>query len=34
MVFLCKFGQNPPKGSEDKSAEKAHFYSLYSVMTL
>ena len=34
VVFLCKFDQNPPIGSGDKSAEKSHFYSLYSVVTL
>ena len=34
MVFLCKFGQNPPIGSGDKSADNADFYSLYSVVTL
>ena len=31
MVFLCQFGHNPPIGSGDKSADKAH---LYSVVTL
>ena len=34
MVFLCKFGQNPPICLGDKSADKTHFYSLYSVVTL
>ena len=34
MVFLCKFGQNPPIGSRDKISEKAHFHSLYGTMTL
>ena len=34
MVFLRKFGQFPPIGSGDKSADKVKFYSLYSVVTL
>ena len=33
-MSLCTFGQNPQIGSGDKSADKAHFYSLYSVVTL
>ena len=31
-MFVCKFGQNPLFGSGDKSADKAPFYSLYSVV--
>ena len=34
VVFVCKFGQNPPISSGNKSADKAHFYSLFSVVTL
>ena len=32
-MYLYKFGQNIPTGSED-SARKADFYSLYTMVTL
>ena len=33
-MYLCKFGQNPPTGSELKSVGKADIYSLYRMVTL
>ena len=34
MLFLCKFGQNPKFKKKKMSADKAHFYSLNSLVTL
>ena len=33
VVFLYKFGQNPPILSGDRVQKNAHFYNLYSVVT-
>ena len=34
LVFLCKFGQNPPVGTGDRVQTRLIFYSLCSVLTL
>ena len=34
IIYLCKFGQNPPKGFKEYSVGRVDFYSLYRMVTL